>query len=128
MFFASKHSGLDCFVDPQTDAGVLCILVLGFNKVQLSLQPQRVFQPVRVAGSGEPQGLRTDPTVLGTPAAVGGRAAAPGPIAQSRLCPPDTQLRVGRELPGGKCCVRPRHVGFFSGTGLKAVGSLGCLA
>lgn len=125
--FSSEHCVLDSFVGAQKDAGVFCILVLRFNKVQPSLQPQRVLESVGLASSGEPQGLRTDPTVLVTPAAVGGWAAAPCPVAQPWLCPPSTQLRVGRELSASNRCLRPRHVGLFSGPGSKAGGSLGHL-
>ena len=76
MVFASELCVLDSFVDARKDAGVFCVLVLGFNKVQPSPQPQRVLEPAGVAGFSEPQGLMTDPTMLVTLATVGAKPPA----------------------------------------------------
>lgn len=92
--FAMEHCGLDSFVGAWKGVGVLCILVLRFNKVQPSLQPQQVFKPVGLASSGEIPGLRTDLRWDGC----------------SPLCPLPAQ---GVQNSASKCCVRLKHVRLF---------------
>lgn len=99
--FSMEHCVLNSFVGARKGVGVLCILVLRFNKVQPSLQPQQVLKPVGVASSGETPGLRTDLRWEGC----------------SPLCPPPAQ---GEQSSASKCCVSP-NVSDSSGPGPKAV-------
>lgn len=92
--FSMEHCVSNSFVGARKGVGVLCILVLRFNKVQPSLQPQQVLKPVGVASSGDSPGLRADLRWEGC----------------SPLCPPPAQ---GVHSSASKCCVRPRHVRLF---------------